>query len=171
MPQQTPAAAMTTDAAPGAGRAIRRLHLEDLAVGQVFTSAAQRIEAAEMVEFASRFDPQPFHVDEEAARDSLFGGLAASGWHTAAVSMRLLVESLPIAGGMIGAGGEISWPAPTRPGDILRVESELLEIRPSRSRPDRGTIIVRNETRNQREVVVQVFVAKILVMRRPAAGS
>jgi acyl dehydratase len=93
----------------------------------------------------------------------------ASGWHTAAVTMRLLVEQgLPLAGGIISAGGEISWPKPTRPGDALHVESEIVEVTPSRSRPDRGTIVVRNETRNQHGDVVQKFTAKLVVPRRPA---
>jgi acyl dehydratase len=116
--------------------------------------------------FAGQFDPQPFHLDAEAARATLFGGLVASGWHTAAVTMRLLVEGgLPIAGGIIGAGGEITWPNPARPGDVLQVESEVVELRPSRSRPDRSTATVRSETRNQRGDTVQVFVARLVVPR------
>ena len=117
--------------------------------------------------FASQFDPQPFHLDENAAKASLFSGLVASGWHTAAMTMRLLVETgLPLAGGLIGAGGELSWPRPTRPGDILRVESEVQEIIPSRSRPDRGVVALRMVTRNQRDEEVQIFVAKLVVPRR-----
>lgn len=98
---------------------------------------------------------------------TLFGGLVASGWHTAAITMRLLVESgLPIAGGIVGAGGEISWPSPVRPGAVLHVESEILELRPSRSRPDRGVATVRSETRDQFGEVVQVLVAKLVVPTR-----
>ena len=146
-----------------------RLYLDDLQVGQRFTSGSHALDAAEIKEFAGRFDPQPFHLDEAAAEASLFAGLAASGWHTAAVTMRLLVAGgAPIAGGVIGAGGEIAWPRPTRPGDILRVESEVLEITPSRSRPDRGMVVLRSETRNQRGEVVQVLTAKLVVPRRPA---
>src|SRR3977135_1301894 len=110
---------------------------------------------------------QPFHLDEEAAKGSLFGGLVASGWHTAAITMRLLVESgLPIAGGIIGAGAEITWPSPVWPGAELHVESEILEVRPSRSRPDRGIVTVRSETRSHFSEVVQVLVAKLVVPRR-----
>ena len=99
-----------------------RLYLDDLHVGQRFTSATHRMTAEAIKQFAAQFDPQPFHLDEEAAAASMFGGLAASGWHTAAVTMRLLVEGgAPIAGGVIGAGGEIAWPRPTRPGDELQV--------------------------------------------------
>jgi len=146
-----------------------RLYLEDFHVGQRFTSGSHAMDADEIKAFAKQFDPQPFHLDEEAARRSLFGGLVASGWHTAAISMRLQVESgLPIAGGMIGIGGEMSWPQPTRPGDVLTVVSEVEEVMPSRSRPDRGTIRVRSETRNQRDEVVQILTARLLVPRRPS---
>src|SRR5206468_324513 len=115
--------------------------------------------------FARKFDPQPFHLDAEAAKDSLFSGLVASGWHTAAMTMRLLVETgLPLAGGLIGTGGELCW---SRPGDILRVESEVQESIPSRSRPDRGVALIRIVTRNQRKEEVQILVAKLIVPRRP----
>ena len=148
-----------------------RLHLEDFHVGQRFTSATHVIDTAQIKTFARQFDPQPFHLDEDAAKGTLFGRLVASGWHTAAISMRLQVESgLPIAGGMIGIGGEMSWPRPTRPGDVLSVASEILEVTPSRSRPDRGTIRVRSETRNQRDEVVQILDAKLLVPRRGDPG-
>jgi acyl dehydratase len=143
------------------------LYLDDLQVGQRFTSKTHRVDEAQIKAFASQFDPQPFHLDENAAKDSLFSGLVASGWHTAAMTMRLLVETgLPLAGGLIGAGGELSWPRPTRPGDILRVESEVQEIIPSRSRPDRGVVALRMVTRNQRDEEVQIFVAKLVVPRR-----
>jgi acyl dehydratase len=144
-----------------------RLHLEDFHVGQRFTSATHLVDVAQIKAFAREFDPQPFHLDEEAAKGTLFGRLVASGWHTAAVSMRLQVESgLPIAGGMIGIGGEMSWPRPTLPGDVLRVETEIKEVTPSRSRPDRGVVRVRSETRNQRDEVVQILDAKLFVPRR-----
>jgi acyl dehydratase len=144
------------------------LYLEDLSPGQRFTSRTYRVEAEEIRAFAKQFDPQPFHLDEESAKTSLFSGLAASGWHTAAITMRLTVETgLPLAGGIIGVGGEISWHRPTRPGDTLHVESEILEVTPSRSRPDRGIVTVRNETRNQLNEVVQTFTAKLFVPRRP----
>ena len=144
------------------------LYLEDFAVGQRFVSATHRIDADQIKAFASRFDPQPFHTDDVAAQTSFFKGLAASGWHTAAITMSLLVKSdMPIAGGLIGAGGEISWPRPTRPGDVLQVESEILAVTPSRSRPERGTITVKSETRNQNGEVLQVLTSKMLVWRRP----
>jgi acyl dehydratase len=144
-----------------------RLYLEDFHVGQRFTSGMHVMDAEEIKAFARQFDPQPFHLDEETAKRSVFGGLVASGWHTAAISMRLQVESgLLIAGGMIGLGGELTWPRPTHPGDVLVVVSEVEEVTPSRSRPDRGTIKVRSETRNQRQEVVQILTARMLVPRR-----
>ena len=147
---------------------MQQLYLEDFTVGQRFISATHRIDAGQIKAFASQFDPQPFHTDEVAAQDSFFQGLAASGWHTAAITMSLLVKSgMPIAGGLIGGGGEISWPRPTRPGDVLQVESEILAVTPSRSRPERGTITVKSETRNQNGEVVQVLTSKMLVWRKP----
>ena len=144
----------------------RRCYLEDLRVGQRFTSGSHAVDEDQIRAFARQFDPQPFHLDDRAAGASLFGGLAASGWHTAAITMRLLVEGgLPLAGGIVGAGGEVSWPKPTRPGDVLRVDSEVVEIRPSRSRPDRGTVVVRSDTRNQQSEIVQTLVARLVVPR------
>lgn len=130
------------------------------------------MDEAQIRAFAAAFDPQPFHLDAEAARATLFGGLAASGWHTAAITMRLQVQGgLPLAGGIVGAGGTLEWPHPTRPGDVLHVESEVLEIVPSRSRPDRGTITVSSRTLNQRGEVVQILRAKLVVRRRTAASD
>jgi acyl dehydratase len=149
-----------------------RFYLEDLQVGQRFSSGTHALDTEQIKAFAREFDPQPFHLDDGAAQATLFGGLAASGWHTAAITMRLLVESgLPLMGGIIGSGGEVTWPKPTRPGDILRVVSEIAEIAPSRSRPDRGMVRVRSETRNQRDEVVQVLIAKLVVPRRAAAPA
>jgi acyl dehydratase len=146
------------------------LYLEDMAVGQKFGSGSLRVEAERIKSFAAEFDPQPFHLDEAAARDSMFQGLAASGWHTTAMTMRLLVGSeLKPAGGIIGAGfDELRWPMPVRPGDELRVESEVLEVRPSKSRPSQGMVKVRTTTLNQDGEAVQVFVANLIVPRRPA---
>jgi len=112
-------------------------YLEDFAVGQTYGSGHIRIEGDRIKSFAAEFDPQPFHLDDDAARNSIFRGLAASGWHTAALTMRLLVESeLKPAGGIVGAGfDEFRWPHPVRPGDELRVENEVIEVRPSKSRP------------------------------------
>src|SRR3984957_3896903 len=121
-----------------------RLYLDDFHVGQRFTSATHCMDTEEIKAFARQFDPQLFHLDEAAAKSSMFGGLVASGWHTAAISMRLQVESgPPLAGGMIGASVELAWPRPTRPGDVLHVESEILEVTPSRSKPDRGFITLK----------------------------
>ena len=148
------------------------LHLEDLHVGRRFVSGTHRIDEGQIKAFAKQFDPQPFHLDAEAAKETLFEGLVASGWHTAAVSMRLLVESgLPIAGGIIGAAGEIAWPKPTRPDATLHVESEILEIKPSRSHPDRGVATIRSETRNQHGEIVQVLIAKLVVPRRASTAA
>ncbi|HTT62449.1 MAG TPA: MaoC family dehydratase [Bryobacteraceae bacterium] len=147
----------------------RSLYLEDLYVGQRFASGVYRVEPDRLKSFAEEFDPQPFHLDEAAAQASIFGGMAASGWHTAAITMRLMVTSgLPFAAGIIGLGGEIAWPRPTRPGDVLRVESEVVEIVPSRSKPNQGIVKVRSTTLNQNDEPVQVFTGKILAYRRNA---
>ena len=148
-------------------------YLEDFAVGQKFGSATLRVEEEQVKRFAAEFDPQPFHLDEAAARATLFGGLAASGWHTAAMTMKLLVASdLKPAGGIIGAGfDEFRWPTPVRPGDELRVESEILEVRPSKSRPDIGVVKVRTTTYNQKGEAVQVNVGNLMVPRRNAGSG
>ena len=127
------------------------------------------IEEDRVLSFAAEFDPQPFHLDEAAARDSIFGALAASGWHTAAATMRLLVDSdFHPAGGIVGAGfTELKWPRPVRPGDELRVETEILEVRPSKSRPTQGVVTTRTSTLNQRDEVVQLSVGDVIVQRRP----
>jgi acyl dehydratase len=152
--------------------ALTEFFLEDLSVGQRFSSGSHTIDEAQIKAFAAQFDPQPFHLDGEAAKATLFGGLAASGWHTAAITMKLLVASgLPLMGGIIGSGGEVSWPRPTRPGDTLTVLSEIEEITPSRSRPDRGMIRVRSETRNQHGEIVQILMAKLVVPRRATAAA
>jgi acyl dehydratase len=144
------------------------LHLEDFTIGQTFGSGRLKVDAEQIKAFAATFDPQPFHLDDALARGTLFKGLAASGWHTAALTMRLLVDSpLKPAAGIIGAGGEISWPKPTRPGDELRLESEILEVRPSQSRTDRGMVKVRTKTLNQDGDTVQILVANLIVFRRP----
>ena len=151
-------------AIPKAGE---KLYLDDLQLGQRFTSATYLMEESRIKEFAAEFDPQPFHLDETAAQASVFKGLAASGWHTAAVAMRLLVSGgLPFANGIIGVGGEIAWPRPTRPGDILHVESEIVEITPSRSKPQQGIVTVRGTMFNQNREVVYVLTAKLLVLKR-----
>lgn len=146
-----------------------RLFLEDLAPGQRFTSTPRTMTEEAIKTFAASYDPQPFHLDDAAAATTLFAGLAASGWHTAAVTMSMVVESVPFAGGIIGSGGELSWPRPTRPGDTLHVETEVLTITPSRSKPDRGMVTVRVTTLNQHGEEVQTFTPKVVVPRRPAA--
>jgi acyl dehydratase len=144
------------------------LYLDDLAVGQTYATGTATLTAEDIKAFAAQFDPQPFHLDEAAARNSLFGRLAASGWHTGSLSMRLLVQGeMRIGGGLIGLGGELSWPRAVYAGDTLRVESEVLDIRVSASKPDRGIVTVRNRTLNQDDEVVQLAVVKMLVPRRP----
>src|SRR4051812_9401325 len=147
---------------------IRILYLEDLVPRQEYASGSVKVSAEEIKAFARQFDPQPFHVDEESARDTFFKGLAASGWHTAALTMRLLVEGeMRLAGGTIGAGmEEMRWPRPVRPGDELHVRSEVLEVRPSKSRPEQGLVKVRTTTYNQDNEPVQVFTGNLVVQRR-----
>ena len=149
---------------------MEKFYLDDLTPGQSFTSGSVRVEAADIKAFAASYDPQPFHLDEAAAARSLFGGLVASGWHTAALTMRLLVEGgAPIAGGLVGVGGSLTWPRPTHPGDVLTVHSEVMEVRPSRSHPDRGMVTVHSRTLNQDGEAVQDATMKLVVPRRPQA--
>jgi len=150
-----------------------RRYLEDFMVGQTFGSGRLRVDKEQIKAFAAEFDPQPFHLDEDAALDTIFGGLAASGWHTAALTMRLLVESeIAPAGGVVGAGfDEFRWPRPVRPGDELHIESEVLEVRPSRSRSNQGLIKVRTTTLNQNDEAVQVQIANLIVPRRQSADD
>jgi acyl dehydratase len=148
------------------------LYLEDLHVGQRFTSGTYVMDESRMKEFAAEFDPQPFHLDAAAGEASIFKGLVASGWHTAAVGMRLLATGgLPIANGLIGYGGEIAWPNPTRSGDVVHIETEVVEITPSRSKPDQGMVTVRGTMRNQKDEAVYVLTAKLLVFRRPSRST
>ena len=143
-------------------------YLEDFAAGQTFGSGRLRVDKQRITSFAAEFDPQPFHLDEAAARNSVFQGLAASGWHTAALTMRLLVESeFKPAGGIIGGGfDEFRWPRPVRPGDELHLKIEVLEARPSKSRPEQGLVKVRTTTLNQNDEAVQVNVGNLIVPRR-----
>jgi acyl dehydratase len=143
-------------------------YFEDLRVGQKFTSPSLRVDTEAIKSFAAEFDPQPFHLDDDKARHSVFAGLAASGWHTAAVSMRLCLSSdFRPAGGILGTGGELIWSKPVRPGDALRVEIEVIETRPSRSRPEQGVVKVQITTLNQHGETVQTFSPTLLVDRRP----
>ena len=145
------------------------ISLEDLAPGQIYRTGSFLMTAEAIKAFAREFDPQYFHVDEDAARDSLFGALAASGWHTAAVTMKLLVSGpLQLQGGHIGARlEELRWPRPVLAGDELHVETEVLEMRPSESRPEHGWARVRTSTFNQRNEVVQTSVGNLIMRRRP----
>jgi acyl dehydratase len=140
-----------------------KLALGDLQVGQVFQSKSHRIELADIKSFATQFDPQPFHLDEELAKDSFFGELVASGWHVAALTMRLLVESTPIKGGLVGAGGDIQWLRPTRPGDDLSVDTEITAIKHSDKRPERATVTVRSTTKNQHGEAVMIMSSRLVV--------
>ncbi|MDP4074008.1 MaoC family dehydratase [Acidovorax sp. A1169] len=151
--------------------AVQALYFDDMAVGRRFKSGEHAMDAEQIIAFARQFDPQPFHMDDAAAKGSLFGGLAASGWHTAAITMRLQVTTgLPVAGGIIGASGDVAWPRPTRPTDVLHVVSEVMEATPSKSRPDRGMVTIRSETRNQNDEVLQVSTVRIVVPRKPGAA-
>lgn len=154
---------------PGfSGKQPGNLYLEDLFVGQRFTSGTYTMDEDRIKAFATEFDPQPFHLDQAAAQATVFGRLAASGWHTAAVAMRLLVAGgLPLANGIIGLGGDLAWPNPTRPGDTLHVESEVVEITPSRSKPNQAVVKVKSTALNQEGILVYVFTAKVLVFKRP----
>ncbi len=142
--------------------------LEDLSVGDEFRSGEYQLDEDQIVAFAREFDPQPFHTDGEAAQQTFFQGLAASGWHTAAITMKLLVQSVPLGGGLIGAGGSLEWPRPTRPGDTLRAHCRVLEIKPSRSKPDRGIVTTETLTLNQHGETCQRLVTQMVVMCRPA---
>lgn len=145
-------------------------YFEDLKAGDRFNTAEYEMTAEEIMAFGNKFDPQAFHTDAVAAAGTLFGRLVASGWHTAAVSMRLMVlGEMALDGGVIGQGMEsLRWPRPVLPGDRLRVVTEVAELRPAPARPDRGLIKLRCRTYNQNGKVVQEMTATLLVARRPA---
>lgn len=147
------------------------LFLEDLAVGDTFQSAAYRIDAEQIIRFAREFDPQPFHTDAAAAQDTFFAGLVASGWHTTALAMRLMVASMPLAGGLVGAGAEVTWSSATRPGETLHVVSTIQEIRPSRSKPDRAVLTVESRMMNASDELKQTIVSKTFAFRRPRGAA
>ena len=147
-----------------------KLYLDDLYVGQKFVSEGYPLDEAQIIAYARQFDPQVFHLDPEAAKHTFFQGLAASGWHTASISMLLVTQSIPLADGVIGGGmEELAWPQPTRPGDVLQVESEIVEIIPSQSKPNRALVRVLSHTKTQRGEVLQRFRPKMVVFKRPAA--
>jgi acyl dehydratase len=143
-----------------------RLYLEDLYVGQRFASGPHSLDADQIQKFAAEFDPQPFHLSEEGAAGTLFGSLAASGWHTAALTMRLIVDSVPLADGLIGAELQLAWPKPTRPGMTLQVFSEILDILPSRSKPNMAIVTMRSDARDQDGETVQRLTVKMPVFNR-----
>lgn len=147
------------------------LHLEDFAPGRVFEGGPVTVSEAEILAFARDYDPQYFHTDPEAAKaHPVFAGHCASGWHTAALTMRMVVHAFggQLPWGVVGGQGELQWPKPVRPGDTLSLRSEVVEVTPSRSKPDRGVVLFRNTTLNQHGDAVQVFTVKVLVPVRPA---
>lgn len=144
------------------------LYLDDISAGDSFESDTHEMTVENIVAYARQFDPQPFHTDPDAAEDTFFRGLAASGWHTAAVTMRLLVDAVPLAKGMIGAGGDIHWPTPTRPGDVLRVTATIEEIVPSRSKPGRAAVTMLSRTTNQHGELRQEFRCRLMAWQRDA---
>jgi acyl dehydratase len=151
---------------------VSELYLEDLHIGDRFGSDTIAVTEQNIIAFAQEWDPQQFHLDAKAAETSIFKGLSASGWHTAAMSMKLFITGgLKLAGGSVGLGvDELRWPRPVRPGDVLQLETEILDVRASNSQPDRGIIRIRNVTTNQLDEVVQTFMAFVMVRRRPIAG-
>jgi|SRR5579883_1748542 len=145
----------------------KKLYLDDLSVGMRFHAGPEKMTEETIIAFAKEFDPQPFHTDPEAAKKTLFGGLAASGWHTIALTMRMLANGgMPLAGGVIGFGAEAAWPKPVRPGDALRVDCEIVEIKPSRSKPGQAAVTFRTTTKNQNDETVLVLTSKNLVFKR-----
>ena len=148
------------------------LYFEDVQIGQAFRTASCIVTAEEIRAFAAQFDPQPFHVDADVARASMFGGLIASGWHTAAITMRLMLDGGPrFVNGSVGLGAELTWRRPVRADDRLHVVGEVIDTQPHQGRPDRGRVIMRVETRNQHDEVVQLQTARVLVPRRPQASA
>jgi acyl dehydratase len=152
---------------------MKKVYLDDLAVGQVYTSDASiAVDATAIKQFAGSFDPQPFHLDESAARTSFFKELVASGWHTTAMTMSLIVQTLPLSHGVIGSGvDELRWHRPIRPGDVLRVRCEIEEVRRSESQPSRGAARVRFTTLDQNDMPVQSMVGNLLAFARPPDGE
>ena len=153
--------------------AVDKAYLEDLAPGQVFTSEARAVvDARSIKRFAGEFDPQPFHLDEATAQPTFFKKLVASGWHTTAVTMQLLVQTLPLSEGVIGSGvDELRWPRPVKPGDTLRVQCEVIDVTPSKLHPSRGTVRMRMTTLNQNDQPVQTMIANLLAFRRPEQAA
>jgi acyl dehydratase len=151
--------------------AMKEHYFDDLKVGDCFKSESINMTEKQVIEFAHKFDPQMFHLSRKSAERSIFKGLIASGWHTAAITMRLFVQTLNFGEGAIGLGvDELRWPHVVRPGDVLTVETEIVDLRPSRSRPNHGIIRLRNVTINQRGEIVQTMLASAMVPRREHHG-
>src|SRR5437667_2209665 len=149
------------------GLRMKDYYFNDLKVGDRFKSEPLEVTEKQVIEFAHKFDPQMFHLTRKSAERTIFKGLVASGWHTAAMTMRLFVQTLNFAEGAIGLGvDELRWPNAVRPGDALKVETEILDLRESRSKPTHGIVRIRNVTTNQRGEVVQTMFASALVLRR-----
>ena len=149
------------------GLAMKQRYFEDLKAGDRFNSGTYTVTEEQIVSFAREFDPQPFHLDAAVARQTMFEGIIGSGWHTAAITMRLFVQTLNFAEGAIGLGvDELRWPNAIRPGDGLQVETEIVDLRVSRSKPSHGVVRLRNVTTNQRNEIVQTMAASALVLRR-----
>ncbi|WP_211160769.1 MaoC family dehydratase [Marinobacterium sp. LSUCC0821] len=144
------------------------LYLDDLKIGDRFISETYAITDENIIAFAEHYDPQPFHLSDTAAKESFFGGLAASGWQVGSITMRLIAHSFPVASGIIGGGVDLRWLTPTRPGDILHVETEILEVIPSKSKPDRGVVKIHAKTINQHGETRQTFDSSLLVFRASA---
>jgi acyl dehydratase len=146
---------------------MKKRYFDDLKVGDRFKSESLRVTEKKLIAFARKFDPQTFHLSRKRAEQTIFKGLIASGWHTAALTMRLFVQTLNFANGVIGLGVDnLRWPNAMRPGDVLTVETKILGVRPSRSRPRYGIVRLRNVTTNQRGEVVQTMLASAMVPRR-----
>jgi acyl dehydratase len=146
---------------------MKEQYFDDLKVGDRFKSEPLEVTEKQLIEFAHKFDPQMFHLDRKSAERTIFKGLIASGWHTAAITMRLFVRTMNFAEGAIGLGvDELRWPNAVRPGDVLTVETEIVDLRPSRSKPNYGIIRLRNLTTNQRGEIVQTMLASAMVPRR-----
>ena len=149
-----------------------QLHLDDFKSGQVYELGSETVSRDEILEFAKRYDPQPFHVDDAAAGDSIFGGLIASGWHTCSLTMRLMVDNLLSRSASLGSPGvnQIRWLLPVRPGDTLTARAKVLAVTPSNSKPDRGTVELQYEVRNQDDQPV-IAMQGISMFRRRAKGA
>ncbi len=145
------------------------LYLDDLHIGDRFSSATYTLEKDKLFEFASEYDPQPFHLDDDFAKDTLFNGLAASGWQTASITMKLWTQTLNVANGLIGIDCHLKWPTPTRAGDTLRVEAEIIDIQHSKSKPNMGIVTYHSLTKNQHDQVVQDTTTKIVVFKRKSS--